>query len=806
MMLAACLFSCQISSAQTIANTKSYYKSKLSVTSDTINGTVYSRVKYLDSPTTGELGRPELPVRYIHFSVPYNATDFSVTTANRVFQTQVIDSPVFPVQLPITADATYSEEFLSPDTSVYGKNEYYPNKMAEIVNEGFLEGDNKIVTVAVYPVSYNPSIKTLRIPATITVRLSYTTSSGVGLANVPISRPVLALRDAGIQTTKEIVVNSNQVEQFAAPIMNNKSVTQTVVGLPAYEYCVITSRELAPAFDKLIGWKRQKGYSAGVVCIEDILSCPDFQNGDEVSGINDDAGKLRAYLRYSFSGDGSGKYVLLAGDYSVLPIRYAGYSNIPTDSYFCDLNGNWNTDNDGIYGEYNGDDVDFFPELYVGRLLCTTPQEIENYTIKLLQYELNPGDGDFFYLKKSFMTQCDQMLDGHQANNIAEIISTPFSNINIFSEILSSNSSTIFPTGSECIEEMNNHYGLLVWHGHGNPGGIGVSNNSELTHGIVALQNEPSFHTEEAGNGLDNLTNFKYPTIAISPSCSLTPFDVYTDMNNHTYDVKYNVGSSFTVGGLYGGPAFVGNTRPATILYGHELECAFIKRLVNNSPNLGQSMPFAKADLYCNYRFSDCLMFSLIGCPEFEMWTDIPDIYNGITVTRLNNTIALSGNGLEESKVAVTSSYNGAPEIALIEGPNFTFENADPNSPVLIYKHNSIPYIAPLLLQNGKYQGKQYIFANEITMGKNVDGNRTSGTFYFMDKSNTTFNAKKNVEIHAGTEFSSGSVTTIKSDSKVLIYGGLIAGGATVNISAPSVEVVNEFEVRHGGILNINQK
>ena len=37
-------------------------------------------------------------------------------------------------------------------------------------------------------------------------------------------------------------------------------------------------------------------------------------------------------------------------------------------------------------------------------------------------------------------------------------------------------------------------------------------------------------------------------------------------------------------------------------------------------------------------------------------------------------------------------------------------------------------------------------------------------------------------------------------------YGGLIAGGATVNISAPSVEVVNEFEVRHGGILNINQK
>lgn len=144
-----------------------------------------------------------------------------------------------------------------------------------------------------------------------------------------------------------------------------------------------------------------KGYSAGVVCIEDILACPDFQGGDLVSNIDDDAGKLRAYLKYTYD-SGSLRYALLAGDYTVLPIRYGTGRRsitikdsqnqdssiyvdwpIPSDLYFSDFNGNWNVDGDSLYGEFESSEMytmDYAPEIFVGRLLCTNRQEIANYT------------------------------------------------------------------------------------------------------------------------------------------------------------------------------------------------------------------------------------------------------------------------------------------------------------------------------------------------------------------------------------------------------------------------------------------
>ncbi len=180
------------------------------------------------------------------------------------------------------------------------------------------------------------------------------------------------------------------------------SLVPTVTTLPDFEYTVVTNRELAPAFDRLIGWKRQKGYSAGVVCIEDILACPDFQGGDLVSNIDDDAGKLRAYLKYTYD-SGSLRYALLAGDYTVLPIRYGTGRRsitikdsqnqdssiyvdwpIPSDLYFSDFNGNWNVDGDSLYGEFESSEMytmDYAPRFLwvdcyapIGRRLQTIPK------------------------------------------------------------------------------------------------------------------------------------------------------------------------------------------------------------------------------------------------------------------------------------------------------------------------------------------------------------------------------------------------------------------------------------------------
>ena len=605
------------------------------LTTDTVseNGDSYLRLRYPDLWTQSAAGTPELPVHYLRFSVPCDATDFTVSVTGETTTATRYTLPVYPTQPPIPSDRNTSEQlFVSPDNTVYSNNRYWPAVPVQVVDEGFLDGDNHIVTVAVWPISYAPTDGEILFRNSVTVRLDYSVKNA-GSENPSrlraISRRATGRNNVrwGREEAKRIVVNPAQVDGFAPATATRSASSHTVTTLPDFEYTVVTNRELAPAFDRLIGWKRQKGYSAGVVCIEDILACPDFQGGDLVSNIDDDAGKLRAYLKYTYD-SGSLRYALLAGDYTVLPIRYgcgdhnysstkivSNNSKIPTDIYFSDFNGNWNKDGDAHYGEPTHDKVDFYPEIFVGRLLCTTRQEIANYTEKLIRYERNPGNGDYSYLQKAFYCQSDEMQQDNEAGIIKSAWGTTFHQDTVIEEFPSYETQSVTkPTGAEVIREMNNRYGFFSWHGHGAPAGITVRSrgtNEWDYYAIVPFDgvlDKDSVHYSmnvEVGHGLDNLTNQDYPAIAYSISCDVTPFDIYKQ-----YNVTYNIGSSFTVAGLYGGPAFLGNTRSGWIGPSVRLEKLFVEQIKSNSYQLGVAEALSKAtfsDKWCK------LTHSLIG-------------------------------------------------------------------------------------------------------------------------------------------------------------------------------------------------
>lgn len=158
--------------------------------------------------------------------------------------------------------------------------------------------------------------------------------------------------------------------------------------------------------------------------MEDILA---NYTTDYTSGISDDAGAIRQYLKDSYI-SGTTVYVLLGGDYNYVPIRYGCGSNniwtlwdtddykIPADLYFCDFNGDWDVDGadpdlEIRYGEVSDDDPDYGPEIFIGRLLCSSTEDIERWTDKLILYEQNPGKGDYVYLTTSFMVSADEMID-----------------------------------------------------------------------------------------------------------------------------------------------------------------------------------------------------------------------------------------------------------------------------------------------------------------------------------------------------------------------------------------------------------
>ena len=196
---------------------------------------------------------------------------------------------------------------------------------------------------------------------------------------------------------------------------------------------------------------------------------------------------------------------------------------------------------------------DYNPEIFVGRLLCSSRQDILNWTEKVIQYEQNPGNGDLNYLTKSFMIVSDQMEDNFTPNQAERVRSHLPSALNsgstIWRELQNGHSGEgtvpqgpTFPTGSQIIAELNNHYGLFSTFAHGNKNGITAMSDSTNTDPwwIIQPMDEMNNNVPEVGNGFDNLTNNKFPTICYSVSCSPTPFDAF---NNCPWFSGINIGA-----------------------------------------------------------------------------------------------------------------------------------------------------------------------------------------------------------------------------------------------------------------------
>jgi hypothetical protein len=231
---------------------------------------------------------------------------------------------------------------------------------------------------------------------------------------------------AGEQYTEIELIDRNN---YADRLQHNvRSREMHAASGEAFEYVVITSRNLIPAFEPLCQYRIALGVPTAIQSIEDILS---LYTG------RDNAERLREYLK-EFHASGGG-YVLLGGDASIVPVRYAYpyptdtavdyHHQLLCDLYFADLTGDWDVDGDRTWGERYQDQPDANPELMVGRLPVDNPDAVASYVSKLILYETNPGNGDPSYLTRSLFFSADQMRDygtGGQHRTIAAAYPSEF--------------------------------------------------------------------------------------------------------------------------------------------------------------------------------------------------------------------------------------------------------------------------------------------------------------------------------------------------------------------------------------------
>jgi hypothetical protein len=138
----------------------------------------------------------------------------------------------------------------------------------------------------------------------------------------------------------------------------------------------------------LVTWETAKGRTVAVVTTSWVDS--------NYSGY-DLAERIRNFLRDKYpSGEWGIEDVLLVGDYDDVPMRRCaqdlGYGQPETDFYYAELSlpdsQSWDSDGDHQWGE-NGDSVDFYAEVNVGRIPWSDPATVLSICQKSAAYEQN---------------------------------------------------------------------------------------------------------------------------------------------------------------------------------------------------------------------------------------------------------------------------------------------------------------------------------------------------------------------------------------------------------------------------------
>jgi len=670
------------------AYTYSFNQQDVAISTKSRGNTEYSVVRFNNLISSGEPGKPELPVKTVNLIIPVNSEISSITVNSDLEELSGLFL-VAPAQ-PETVNGQ-APQFVEPDANVYGSATPFPANIVKTVSYGYYDGCNKIASISISPLQYRPSARKLILHKNITFTFNFRSSTDKTV------QPAYRLaKDATVYNHyfNQIVDNYSE-KQFSPPVVSYNQ----AVDLNLYNYLILVPPGYKEAFKEFKAWKEEKGNLVKIVSYDEISN-----TGDDLSApaptITDKAGQIRKYLSTEYS-TGALAYVLLVGDEGNFteaqrptrralvgskPLDDGDYS--PSDLYFSDFNGNWDSDNDGIFAESPWG-FDMASEIYVGRLIVPYnytdigSQQVKNWTAKLIGYEQNPGLGNRDYLKSLFFCQTDQF---EKMENPVLPVKDFIENQGFSLKYVKDGEDGIAPSGLSVIGMMEGK-GLVFFDGHGLKNKIGTaninngiphylnipdgSNNTPFgfTYGINSLDcyNDESVFKED-GNGFDNLfVNYQYQ-IAWSNSCESAAFQIFLPRDGNN---ALSMAEAFTTatGQGYCGPAYIGSTGLTPMnCYPWILRDNFFHLMFANNAEssystkkLGSVLSSTKS-AQNNFYFAPAnLVFNLIGDPEMDFWTDIPadltTVLSGSTVSVLSFKQAGIYKPVAD---AVVMAYNGS--------------------------------------------------------------------------------------------------------------------------------------------------
>ena len=342
------------------------------------------------------VGTPILPVKTSKIFIP---ADEKVVSTEIIYGTLKAIEGSYIIQhvtIPQPASEKEYDTVEKPASDIYETNALYPSVIHKSRRPQFLNGV-KVALVDLMPVLYNP----------VEGQLKYYKELEVRIITEKENRPdwVMPYRNSHKDREKILNIIDNKDDflrlyqasenETTARFLSASQEPSAATG--TRQYVVITTAELSPAFETLTAHRASSaggGYTTYIEYIDEI---------DAIYSGVDLAEKMRNFIKDMYTNYGT-QYVVLGGDCDgppedqVIPTRgcYAQVGDytdayIPSDLYFGCLDGSWNFDGDELWGEtndgINGGDIDWFSEVYVGRIPADNYTEAINQINKIIAFE-----------------------------------------------------------------------------------------------------------------------------------------------------------------------------------------------------------------------------------------------------------------------------------------------------------------------------------------------------------------------------------------------------------------------------------
>lgn len=354
-----------LSFAQTVQKTYNFGTPMVSE----MNG--YDVIRFADTYNQGVTCEATLPWQSVSLLLPQNTEAQSITVEYSDFVELEGTYNLMPQQAARPLSST-KPVVIERNEDFYRSENVYPEITFSKVNTQYLNGCS-FAFAQFTPVRYVPATGKISYAKSVTVTVEVTASKSD--------------RSNKVWMTPEVQARVERLAQNPEAVQEYKTRARTMGG---YELLVITPQQWVSHFDEYVEFYEARGLRTHVTALEDIIANYDGR---------DDAEKMRTYIAQEYENEGI-MMVLLGGDSNVVPWRalYCYVSdeyqdNLPADMYFVCLDGTWDDDNDGIWGEIGEDDL--LPELGIGRMAFNNETQFNNIMHKTFEYQANPVLGEF---------------------------------------------------------------------------------------------------------------------------------------------------------------------------------------------------------------------------------------------------------------------------------------------------------------------------------------------------------------------------------------------------------------------------